>query len=142
MARFVPPLRVSSGRSPAERRVLDWLSRLDDRWAVVHSLGVLNHPFKRWAEVDALVVGPPGVIVLEVKGGRVTRRDGIWEFTDRVGRVTRKREGPFDQAGGAEGAVRRFLVDRGALRRDQCSGYAVAMPDVTFGGRSPDVIVE
>jgi hypothetical protein len=142
MARFVPPLRVTSGRSPAERRVLDWLSRLDDQWAVVHSLGVLNHPFKRWAEVDALVIGPPGLIVLEVKGGRVARRNGIWEYTDRAGQVTRKREGPFDQAGGAEGAVRRFLVDRGALRRDQCSGFAVALPDVTFGGQSPDVLPE
>jgi hypothetical protein len=140
MARFVPPLRVSSGRSPAERRVLDWLSRLDDKWAVVHSLGVLNHPFKRWAEVDALIVGPPGLIVLEVKGGRVARRDGMWEFTDATDHVTREREGPFDQAGGAHGAVRRFLLDMHALRHDQCSGYGVALPDVTFRGRSADVI--
>ena len=28
MARFVPPLRVSSGRSNGERRILEWLSRL------------------------------------------------------------------------------------------------------------------
>jgi hypothetical protein len=140
MARFVPPLRVSSGRSPAERRVLEWLSRLDDRWSVVHSLGVLNHPFKRWAEVDALIIGPLGVIVLEVKGGRVARRQGMWEFTDAAGRITPKREGPFDQAGGAHGAVRRFLLETHALQRDQCSGYGVALPDVTFRGGGADVI--
>jgi DNA polymerase III delta prime subunit len=139
MARFVPPLRVSSGRSPAESRVLNWLGRLGDEWTVLHSLGVLNHPFKRWAEVDALVIGPPGVLVLEVKGGRVARRQGIWEFTDRAGKVTRRREGPFDQAGGTHGAIRRFLVDAGALGRAQCSGYAVLLPDVTLGGRSSDV---
>ncbi len=142
MARFVPPLRVSSGRSPAETRVLQWLSRLGDEWTVLHSLGVLNHPFKRWAEADAFVVGPPGLVVLEVKGGRVARRQGVWEFTDRSGRVTRKREGPFDQAGGAHGAIRRHLVDQGALRPDQCSGWAVALPDVTLTGRAPDVVEE
>ncbi|WP_239523151.1 nuclease-related domain-containing DEAD/DEAH box helicase [Geodermatophilus normandii] len=142
MARFIPPLRVSSGRSPAETRVLQWLSRLGDEWTVLHSLGVLNHSFKRWAEADALVVGPPGLVVLEVKGGRVARRQGVWEFTDRFGRVTRKREGPFDQAGGAHGAIRRHLVDHGALRRDQCSGWAVALPDVTLAGRAPDVLEE
>ncbi|MGK5170493.1 NERD domain-containing protein [Geodermatophilus sp. CPCC 205761] len=140
MARFVPPLRVSSGRSPAETRVLRWLSRLSDEWTVLHSLGVLNHPFKSWAEADALVVGPPGVVVLEVKGGRVARRQGVWEFTDRSERVTRKRESPFDQAGGAHGAIRRHLVDHGALRRDQCSGWAVALPDVTLAGRAPDAV--
>ncbi|MGY1703553.1 NERD domain-containing protein [Geodermatophilus sp. SYSU D00697] len=142
MARFVPPLRVSSGRSLAETRVLQWLSRLGDEWTVLHSLGVLNHPFKRWAEADALIVGPPGLVVLEVKGGRVARRQGVWEFTDRSGRVTRKREGPFDQAGGAHGAIRRHLVDQGALRPDQCSGWAVALPDVTLTGRAPDVVEE
>lgn len=142
MARFVPPLRVSSGRSPAERRVLQWLARLGDDWTVLHSLGVLNHPFKRWAEVDALVVGPPGLVVLEVKGGRVARRDGVWEFTDRAGRVTKKREGPFDQAGGAHGAIRHFLLDESALRPSQCSGWAVALPDVTLAGRAPDVVEE
>lgn len=142
MARFVPPLRVSSGRSPAERRVLQWLDRLGDDWTVLHSLGVLNHPFKRWAEVDAFIVGPPGLVVLEVKGGRVARREGVWEFTDRTGRVTRKRESPFDQAGGAHGALRRFLLDEAVLSQSQCSGWAVALPDVTLAGRARDVVEE
>jgi hypothetical protein len=133
-------MRVSSGRSKAEKKVLDWLARLDDRWTVVHSLGVLNHPFKRWAEVDALIVGPPGVLVLEVKGGRVARRSGLWEFTDRTGRVTRQVEGPFDQAGSAHAAVRGFLKEQRVLRPGQCSGYGVAFPDVTFHGRPGDVI--
>ncbi|GAA1840659.1 hypothetical protein GCM10009772_17920 [Pseudonocardia alni subsp. carboxydivorans] len=134
MAWFVPPLRVSSGRSPAEGRVLDWLARLGDEWTVLHSLGVLNHPFKRWAEIDVLVIGPPGLLVLEVKGGRIARRQGVWEFTDRTGRTTRRREGPFDQAGGAHGAIRRTLIEAGALARSQSSGYAVILPDVTLGG--------
>lgn len=138
MARFIPPLRVSSGRSAAEKRVLGWLGRLGDEWTVLHSLGVLNHPFKRWAEVDALVMGPPGVLVLEVKGGRVARRQGIWEFTDRANKVTRRREGPFDQAGGAHGAIRRRLIEVGVLQRTHCTGYAVVLPDVTLGSQSQD----
>ncbi|MEJ2888854.1 ATP-binding domain-containing protein [Actinomycetospora aeridis] len=118
--------------------MLRWLERLGPEWTVIHSLGVLNHPFKQWAEVDAVVVGPPGVLVLEVKGGRVARRQGVWEFTDRTGRTTRRREGPFDQAGGAHGAIRRVLLDSGALGRSQCSGYAVLLPDVTLGGQPSD----
>lgn len=126
---FVPPRRLASPRSPAEAKVLEWLARLPDGWTVLHSLGITNHPFKRWAEADVVLIGPPGLIVIEVKGGRVRRRDGLWEYIDRHGRATRSHEGPFDQAGGAHASLRRALIEAGTLDRRACSGYAVLLPD-------------
>lgn len=131
---FVPPRRLVEPRSGAERKVLDWLARLPAGWTVLHSLGIVNHPFKRWAEADAVLIGPPGLLVLEVKGGRVRRRAGVWEYIDRHGRVSRSPEGPFDQAGGAHGSLRRALVDAQVMPRSACSGYAVLLPDAELTG--------
>ena len=39
-----------------------------------------------------MVIGPEGVFCLEVKGGQVSRRDGMWSFVDRDDRETLKRE--------------------------------------------------
>ena len=74
-------------------------------WTALHSVGVANHPKKPWAELDFVLIGPGGVFCLEVKGGRVARRDdGRWEFTNR-GDVSVKTEGPWDQVGSASAAL-------------------------------------
>lgn len=131
---LVPPRRLAEPRSNAERKVLQWLERLPAGWYVLHSLGIVNHPFKRWAEADAVLIGPPGLLVLEIKGGRVRRRAGTWEYVDRHGHVSRSPEGPFDQAGGAHASIRRALVDAGVLSPSACSGYAVLLPDAELKG--------
>lgn len=53
-----------------EERVADALSGLDGRWAVVHDLTI----GRRGANLDHLVIGPPGVFVLNTKNltGTVT----------------------------------------------------------------------
>ncbi len=142
MAVFVPPRRSTSPRSRAERRILEWLARLDDRWTVLHSLGITNHPFKQWAEIDVVAIGPPGLIALEVKGGKVVRKNGLWGFEDHTGRITWKSEGPFDQVGHAHAALRESLLDSGALTRDHVTGYAVATPDVPFDHRGQGILRE
>jgi hypothetical protein len=43
-------------------------------WAVLHSVGLTGHDCKPWAEIDFVLIGPPGIFCLEVKGGRVSRR--------------------------------------------------------------------
>ncbi len=51
-------------------------------------------------------------LVVEVKGGRLARRDGLWTFTNRYGETTSKREGPFEQARSAMFALRDALEKR------------------------------
>ena len=109
MARFVPELEGKVFPSAAERKVAARLrAGLDDRYVVMHSVGLARHARKRWAEADFVVIGPEGVFCLEVKGGRVSRRDGMWSFVDRDDRDV-EGESPFDQAGGAAGALAAYF---------------------------------
>ena len=78
-----------------------------------------------------MVIGPSAVIVIEVKGGRVARREGHWVYEDRHGNKFESAEGPFVQAEGAMHALRHRLIDLGA-RSDLhgiAFGYLVITPD-------------
>jgi hypothetical protein len=126
----------------AERRLIARFEReLDDTWWVLHSVGLIRHQTKRWAEADFVLVGPIGIVVIEVKGGRVSRSNGIWTFTNRHGHADSSTEGPFDQAGSAAGALQEWLASR--LKRDSGRrfqvGYAVAIPDCVLDVEGPDI---
>src|SRR2546423_12146641 len=102
---YPPEVRVGTA-SAAEKRIFGRLKQgLSDEWLVLHSLGLAGHERKPWAEIDFVVVGASGVYCLEVKGGRVARKDGTWLFTDKNDEVTSKVEGPFAQVGSAAGAL-------------------------------------
>ncbi len=143
MARLVPNSLPSARHSSAEKEVARRLaSDLDDSHVVLHSVGLVRHPTKRWAEVDFVVVGPTGVHCLEVKGGRVGRSRGVWTFTDRFGRTDESVSGPFDQAGGAAGALQRHLAESQLRRIDGRRfqvGYGVVTPDVDLAVDGPDI---
>jgi hypothetical protein len=96
---MVPDVLLGSPPT-AEKRVFQALSaaNLGSSWQAFHSLNCSEHRYKRWSEIDFLIVGPAGLLVLEVKGGRVSVHGGIWTFTDRWGREHRRAEGPFRQA--------------------------------------------
>ncbi len=80
------------------------------------------------SEIDFLIVTDDFVLVLEVKGGRLRRRVGVWTFTDRYGEHFNKREGPFDQARTAMFALEERLLQR-LPRLDVGFGYLVVTPD-------------
>ena len=63
----------------------------------LHSVGLARHRYKAYAEADFVLVGPSGVFCLEVKGGHVLRRNGVWEI-GWPGKSYTSREGPFRQA--------------------------------------------
>lgn len=85
---------------------------LNEAATCFYSVHVPRHEYKRMAEIDFLVVLTDFVLVVEVKGGRLARRDGVWTFTDRYGDVHEKREGPFDQARSAMFALETGLRSR------------------------------
>lgn len=130
--RMIPSQPVDT-RSRAELRVFDQLrscfSDADQRgWFAMHSLNLPRHEYKRFGEVDFVICGPAGVFVLEVKGGGVSCRDGIWETRNRYGEVERLKESPFKQAEGALHGLRKKLP--ADLARTFTFGYAVVVPDV------------
>lgn len=101
MARMIPSFISPDTKSNAECRVFKWFQDAPrtENWIVLHSLGLAEHIKLPYGEIDFLVIAPElGIFALEVKGGRVKRKNGIWYFTDRKGNTNSKERGPFDQA--------------------------------------------
>src|SRR5204862_6906949 len=77
VAQMYPPVWEDRNGSPAEALVYRRLrEETPDDWFAVHSVGLTSHRDKPWAELDFVVIGPFGVLCLEVKGGRITVKDG------------------------------------------------------------------
>ena len=96
-----------------------------------HSLNLPQHARKRFGEIDFLLTGPSGIFVIEIKGGRVACRDGVWQFTDRFAKVHEKVESPFRQA---ESALHGLMEKAGAalparIIEQFTIGYGVITPD-------------
>ncbi|MEU9687658.1 nuclease-related domain-containing DEAD/DEAH box helicase [Amycolatopsis japonica] len=130
------PDRITRRASQAERRVFDQLQTLDaPGWAAaLHSVNLPEHARKRVCEVDFLLVGERGVLGLEVKGGAVSRRNGVWHTVDVRGQPHRLKESPLDQASSAMFALERRArreIDSGLVRRT-VFGHAVVFPDCDF----------
>lgn len=130
--RMIPnqPLNTSSY---AELRLFDKLRSLEMKqdgheWFAMHSLNLPRHEYKRFGEIDFVICGPGGLFVIEVKGGRVSCQDGIWETTNRYNATERLRESPFKQAEGAlHGLLKKLPAN---LSNAFVVGYGVVMPDV------------
>ena len=140
MARMLPARIGRNVASAAERQMFRRLrTDLSDEWVVLHSLGLARHERKPWAEIDFVLTGPAGVYCLEVKGGRVSRTEGGWEFTDRKDRTHLRHEGPFGQAASAAAALRHWLVRTDQRLSRIAVGHGVVMPDVRFEISGPDI---
>ena len=143
MARMFPSAPGETTQSEAERILFGVIKRdLPNDWIVLHSVGLVIHPTKPWAEIDFVLIGPPGIFCLEVKGGRVGRRNGSWVFTNRHGSETTKAEGPFEQVGKASSALWKYLSTRVEGIGMSLLGYGVLTPDIRFSIREPDVLPE
>jgi hypothetical protein len=136
---MVPTAISAETKSNAERNIFRLFeASLSDSWTALHSLGIASHRIKPWAEIDFVLIGPPGVLCIEVKGGRVRREDGEWVFTNARGEETRKHEGPFAQVGGASAALYNFLRLGGVEFRGLL-GKGVMFPDIEFAMTGPDI---
>jgi hypothetical protein len=124
----------------SERAVFRRFERdLADDWIVLHSLGLSGHERKVWGEADFVVLCPRGVFVIEVKGGRVSCKDGKWTVTSPDGRQSYTRnEGPFEQAKSAMIAVRKVIEQSGQFG-DVLFGYGVIMPFERFNSTGPEI---
>ena len=77
------PWPINAKCSKAETRVARALqdSDLGPDWIVLHSLNLADGSTrKKWCEGDFLIIGPPGILVLEVKGGRIAMTNASPSF--------------------------------------------------------------
>jgi len=109
----------------SERRVVtQLLTELGDDWYVVPNVEVLIEGNN--AEIDVVLVSPHmGVLLLEVKGGQIALRDGVWYSNDKQLKAS-----PFDQVMTAKHKlVRRLKQSVGDLHGFyMCE--VVVLPDV------------
>jgi len=141
--RIVPNVIHRTGRNGAERKIFNLLKQVDmgPGWIAYHSLNVSEHQYKQWSELDFVIAGPEGIIVLEIKGGRVSCENGIWYFTDRYNKTHKKSEGPFKQAESGMYALQKkvsgFLGDD--WKTSIKTGWGVVFPDITFTIPGPEM---
>jgi Nuclease-related domain/UvrD-like helicase C-terminal domain/Schlafen group 3, DNA/RNA helicase domain len=136
MAVMIPAEWSDKNGSHAERLVWHRLrDQTPDDWYAVHSVGLATHATKPWADADFVIVCGDGVVVLEVKGGRVRVEGGRWSTGEHA-----LKESPFAQGGGASAALYGDLRDRFPALRKAIVGWGVVLPDVTFDREGPDII--
>lgn len=127
------PINVRSG---AERRLFADLDNIKEGegYYCLHSLSLPEHEYKVLGELDFVIVSSKGIYVIEVKGGGISCRDGIWYFEDRRGNFHHSSEGPFQQARSGMYSLRNQLLKR--LSEFELNklvmGYGVAFPDCNF----------
>lgn len=133
MARLIPPKLSDAPRS--EHHVHGLLASLPEPWVVIADvpMGLFGRPRPGMTQLDFLLIHRQhGLCVLEVKGGRVEVREGIWYTTPlggpQAGRENEMRRSPFEQAATQRYELQRFLW-RHIRVPDESMAHAVALPD-------------
>lgn len=134
MATMIPAMPSASTRSSAEKDLFLRFRRCAGDWTVIHSVGLARHARKPWAEADFVIVGSAGVLVCEVKGGVIRRKNGVWKSNQNA-----LSHSPFDQAGGAAAALRTSLLERVDGLEKGVVGYCVMFPDCIFDETGPEI---
>ena len=133
------PDQIVSNCTASEKKVFKLLQATNlPGWCAFHSYNLKQHLSKREGEIDFLVLGPPGLFVLEVKGGQVRRQSGRWYYGYK-NRGYSKQESPFAQARSAMYSLRDDLQHKYNLdTRRRLFGYGVVVPDSDFEVSSPE----
>ena len=127
--RMIPDF-IDRSVNKGEKLVFDLLKDCDVQGFALHSLNVADHKYKKWGEIDFLLITAMGIIGLEVKGGPVSRANGRWY----VGREAR--ENPYDQIRSATYAVHGWLRNEREVRCDL--GWGVVFPESVRVPETPE----
>jgi hypothetical protein len=76
------------------------------------ALNLSDHEYKKWGEIDFVILTEEGLIVIEVKGGQVSLDNrGIWRYESRGRNVVERTESPIAQASSAYFSLcKKFLI--------------------------------
>ncbi len=128
------PAQLYDSKSNAEVKVFKLLTKsssLGEDAIAFHSLNIPHHTNQRFGEADFVILSKYGLLVLEVKGGRVKRDEKGWHFINKDNIDTVKRRGPFEQAEEAMHSIYNNLKQHFdyALCKKITIGYGVITPD-------------
>ena len=128
---YPPDARAKDAPNGPEHYVLEMLRcQLDDSWHIVPNLRIAEHTRHLDGESDVVLLHANGVIVLEVKGGKISRTpQGEWIQNDAK-RIT----SPILQASDNMHAVREYL--HSAIGRTFPVCFCCVFPDSAYGASS------
>lgn len=126
----------------SEHSVADSLEKIDVRHLdgrISYAIASVRIPAQRGKEIeiDFLLVGKSGLFVLEVKGGEISIRNGIWYTTNHSGDTNKIN--PLEQAQDNYYRLWEFLHSKGirSAGNAQVGLYACVFPAIKFT-RPPD----
>ncbi len=134
MAVFIPEEPYEGTKSEAEAEFFYRLKReldLEDAY-VFHSVKLPAHSKKIFGEADFIIVCRKGVVCLEVKGGSVSYKNGIWEYADRYGNIKDQHKNPFKQADDNIIELRNVIKDTYGIDGPHIFAHGVVFPDIHF----------
>ena len=84
-----------------------------DDWTVIWGLAISEHQKKQEGQSDFVLIGPLGILIIEIKGGtkHIFRENGGFEWGSDSRSLMHSKETPFQQASGNKYAIRKFLQE-------------------------------
>lgn len=82
-----------------------------DDWTVIWGLAISDHQKKQEGQSDFVLIGPLGIVVIEIKGGdkHIFKPEGGFEWGTNLKALMRSNETPLQQASGNKYAIRKYL---------------------------------
>ncbi|TVR38031.1 MAG: hypothetical protein EA392_11220 [Cryomorphaceae bacterium] len=128
-------------RNDGERRFAQLIDQVfrydpDHHWYVLHGLNLSNHISQKEGECDFVLICEKGIVVIECKGGHISRREGRF-YRKNINYHTRESTGtesnfddPFTQASHNAGTIVKTLQKRKV--KDTFVGYMVFFAHCSF----------
>ena len=132
MAKMIPN-RIDPDAPGSEKRVFHLIENDPDTadWTVLHSLMLSKRGKKPYGEIDFVVIIPgEGVVCLEIKGGGISVKNGVWRSEDRFWK-THVIKNPFAQAQESMFALKNYIENSDLVNAQtkRCPiGYMVVFP--------------
>lgn len=104
------PARPGASSTGSELEVFDLLrlAELGEDSVAFAALNLAEHEYKKWGEIDFVVLCREGLVVIEVKGGLVScDARGIWRYESRGRKPVERTESPIAQASSAYFSLRK-----------------------------------
>ena len=102
MAKIIPEKVMYFNTSYGEKQVYEALQKLSDEYTIFYSIQWQQRDRRNnivWGESDFTIFHPKkGIIVIEVKSGKINCKDGRWYQTRLDNNETHEINSPLDQA--------------------------------------------
>lgn len=140
MAKLIPPLFTISNLSPGEKVLFEEFKSDENTkgWVIFHSLGLAKHQKRIQGELDFVIAVPnEGILCLEIKAGKVERKEGIWIYGSG-NNMKKSTVGPFRQASDAMHSLREFIIKTSPSLSNILFFSGVFFTYIDFDEKSPE----